>query len=134
MESAFDIIRKQRSGLLEQVKELNIEQLNEVQHGFNNNIAWNLGHLVATQQGINYSRAGLELRIDKNFQLRYKSGTRPEGFIDEDSIKEINNLLTSTIDEFEIDYNNNLFTNYTAWTSRAGMEINDIDASIKFLQ
>ena len=52
MNDQIETIRKTRSFLLDYIKELNIEQLNKIPAGFNNNIAWNLGHLVAAQQGV----------------------------------------------------------------------------------
>ena len=133
MDTAFDIIRKPRIDLIKKVKELSAEQLNHVPPGFNNNIAWNLGHLVATQQGICYVRAGLGLKVDESFYLLYKAGSRPAGLIDEKGISNIYDLLVSTIDEFEADYKHSMFTNYTAWTTRSGIEINDIDTLLRFL-
>lgn len=112
---------------------LSIEQLNKIPEGFNNNLIWNIGHLVATQQGICYKRAGFSLVIDKAFFDTYKSGTKPEGYVDEAGFEQIKQLLVSTIDQLEIDYNNNEFTNYTTWTTRYNFEINNIDEAMTFL-
>lgn len=133
MNKAFDIILKPRIGLVKLVESLSIGQLNEVPPGFNNNIIWNVGHLVATQQGICYKRAGLDLKIDEIIFLGYKAESRPERFIDKNEAENVCGLLISTIERFEIDYNNNLFTNYTPWTTRYGVELSNIDQVINFL-
>ena len=61
MTKAIEIIKLPRVHLLDVVKDLSIEQLNHIPDGFNNNIIWNLAHIVATQQNICYKRAGLDI-------------------------------------------------------------------------
>jgi uncharacterized damage-inducible protein DinB len=80
MSLQFDLIRKPRLTLLTQIESLSLEQLNTVPAGFNNNIIWNLGHMVAAQCGIWYKRAGLALPdgVTEEFFETYKPGTKPE--------------------------------------------------------
>ena len=59
MTKQIEIIKKTRVSLLELVKDLSTEQLNKIPDGFNNNIIWNLAHMIAAQQGVCYVRAGL---------------------------------------------------------------------------
>lgn len=61
MNKQIEIIRKTRVKLLEMLSDLSTDQLNKIPAGFNNNIIWNLAHLVAAQQGICYLRAGLPM-------------------------------------------------------------------------
>ena len=129
----FEIIRKTRSFLLEIIRERSIEQLNKVPTGFNNNIVWNLGHLVAAQQGICYSRAGLKPRADEDFINAYKPGTKPNGEVNAEQIKNIKELLFSSVDLLEEDYKKVLWPIYPAWTTRSGIEIKSIDDAIDFL-
>jgi hypothetical protein len=133
MNKAFDIILKPRIGLIKLIESLSIEQLNEIPPGFNNNIIWNAGHIIATQQGVCYKRAGLDLRIEESFFLAYKPESKPEKFIGKDEVENICGLLISTMEQLETDYNNNLFTNYTPWTTRYGVELSNIDQVINFL-
>lgn len=133
MNYTFEIIRKTRESLLKMVDGLSIEQLNKIPEGFNNNVIWNIGHLIAAQQGICYKRAGFPAVIDEAFFDTYKSGTKPESVIDEAGFEHIKQLLVSTIDQLEVDYKNNAFANYTAWTTRYDVEISTIDQAITFL-
>jgi hypothetical protein len=133
MQKQIKRVKKVRNYLLEQVKDLTIDQLNEIPEGLGNNIAWNMGHIIAAQQGICYTRAGLKPAVDEKFITLYKPGTRPGSFIDADEIASIKAAFVSALDQLEKDYENNLFTNYNAWTTRYGVAINDIDDAIEFL-
>jgi hypothetical protein len=133
MNDQFEIIRKTRSFLLEVIKELSVEQLNKVPTGFNNNIIWNLGHLVAAQQGICYIRAGLKPWAEDAFMDAYKPGTKPNREVSTEHIEEVKKLLFSSIDMLENDYKKGLWPVYPAWTTRSGIEIKSIDRAIEFI-
>ena len=133
MNKVFEIILKPRIGLVKAIESLSLEQLNEIPQGFNNNIIWNAGHLIAGQQGICYRRGGLDLKIDQGFFLAYKPESKPEKFIGKDEVENICGLLTSTIEQLETDYKNNLFTTYATWTTSFGVELSSIDQAINFL-
>lgn len=45
-------LRHIRTSVLNLIESLTLKQINEIPAGFNNNIIWNLGHLVATDQRI----------------------------------------------------------------------------------
>ncbi|HEX9503499.1 MAG TPA: DinB family protein [Patescibacteria group bacterium] len=133
MTSQIAAIRETRSFLLEQLKDLTTEQFNRTAEGFNNNIIWNLGHMIAVQQGICYKRAGLPTLISDDFWQRFKSGSKPKGIISDDEIVSIKQLLIITLDQLETDYNKQVFGNYTTWVTRNGVELVSIDDGIKFL-
>jgi hypothetical protein len=133
MIKAFETTKTLRASAIKLVEGLCIEQLNKVPTGFNNNIIWNLGHMVAAQQGICYKRSGVETRIEESFFERYKPGTKPEEHVNEAEIEEIKMLLVSTIDQLESDYNKDIFKEYPAFTTRYGVELASIEDAIDFL-
>lgn len=133
MNRQIENIRKTRIHLLETIKELSLEKLNKVPHGFNNNIIWNVGHLVAAQQGICYVRPGLPLVMEESLFNKYKMGSKPEHFTDGDEVDNIKDLLISTLDRFYIDYQHHLFDRYTSWTNRYGIEISSIEEAVQYL-
>jgi hypothetical protein len=134
MTKQIEIIRKTRRFLLESLTNLTAEQFNHIPEGFNNNIIWNLGHMIAAQQGICYIRAGLAPHMSEDFINAYKSGTKPGDFIEEEGIVHIKELLFTTLDQLETDYKDQIFGGYTAWTTRYGVELASIDEAINFLQ
>src|ERR1700748_1973982 len=133
MKPQIETIRKTRSFLLEQIKNLGNKQFNQVAEGFNNNIIWNLGHMIAAQQGVCYIRAGLAPHVSEDFINRYKSGSKPQGNVDASGIEQIKSLLFSTLDQLEEDYNNNIFGGYIAWSTRYEVEMASIDDALNFI-
>jgi hypothetical protein len=133
MKNQIENIKKVRTFLLEGIKDLTTEQLNKIPDGFNNNIIWNLGHMIAAQQGICYKRAGLDFPLGDDFWEAYRSGSKPGDPVDEAGIENIKLLFLSTLNQTEADYDNNIFSNYTAWTTRYGVEITNIDTALDFI-
>ena len=133
MDKQFEILKSTRKYLLNFIADLTIDELNEVPGGFNNNIIWNLAHLVAAQQGVCYVRGGLDLRISEQYFSTYKPDTKPERFVDQNEVATIKELFLSTIDQLEADYYNNVFSHYNSWTNRYGVIHNNIEDTINFL-
>ena len=133
MDKQFEIIRSTRKYLLSFTEDLSIEELNYIPATFNNNIIWNLTHLISAQQNVCYARAGLDVVIDKTLFNAYKPETKPSGYVDAEGVRLVKELFTSTINRLEEDYRNNVFDNYTAWTNRYGVTHNSIEDTINFL-
>ena len=133
METRIETLKKVRANFIKVIEDLTIEELNEIPAGFNNNVIWNLGHLLASQQGLCYVRAGSKITIDEQYFLTYKAETKPNGFVESTEVDKIKELFISAIDQFELDYNKNIFTNYTPWTNRYGIEITNIDEAIVYV-
>jgi len=134
MNPKIDLIRKTRTKALEVISGLSIAELNKIPTGFNNNIVWNLGHLIAVQEGIFYLRGKLELNIEQEFFNSFKNGSRPEREFVSEEVEYIRSLLFNSLDQFESDLEKNAFQNYSAWTNSIGIEINSIDDALNFLQ
>ena len=133
MNKTIDDIKKIRLFLLNIVSNLSVDELNEIPAGFNNNIIWNLGHLVYAQQGICYVRAGLPVVIEEKYFTEYKSGTKPEQYIDSTEVQKIKDLMLSTCERLASDYEKNIFSSYTKWTTRYGAELSSINDAVTFL-
>jgi hypothetical protein len=133
MKRAIEILKQPRQSVLDVINDLSVEQLNKIPEGFNNNIIWNLGHMIAAQQGICYMRADLPVRISETLFHAYKSGTKPEGFVDAVGVEEIKQLLFTTLDQLEADHDNGMISNYTSFVTRYGIPLSSIDEAITFL-
>ena len=133
MKLQLESIKKTRRTLLEYIKDLNAEQLNKIPVGFNNNIIWNLTHLIAAQQGLCYMRAGLPVTTDAYIWDEYRSGTSPVKFIDAPEVAHIKHLMFSTIDKLEADLNSAIFNNYVPWKTRYDVELRSIDDALNFV-
>lgn len=133
MTKAIETIKQPRIKILEELQSFSLDQLNEIPAGFNNNIIWNLGHMIAAQQGICYARSGVDKLVSDEFFMAYKPGSKPEKFIDQAGYETIKKLLFSTLDQMETDLENNLFVNYTPVMTRYNVELTNIQDAIEFL-
>lgn len=133
MAKSFEDIRHIRRFILQFITGLSIDQLNQVPEGFSNNITWNLAHLIAAQQGICYIRAGLKPVVEQHFYESFKSGTHPEHALNKKEIETIQELLLTTIDQFEQDYRNKVFEEYSPMVTRYGVALNNINDALLFL-
>jgi hypothetical protein len=130
----IDNIRKTRKYIIDFVKDLSLEKLNMVPHGFNNNILWNMGHLVAAQQTICYTKGGLRASIPEHLYANYKPGTKPERFFDNNEEDQVKELIITSLDSLEKDYTDNYFLQFSGWTNRYGIFLKDIDDAINYMQ
>ena len=126
-------IRKTRILVLDLIKELSLEKLNKIPHGFNNNIFWNAGHLIAAQQSICYLRGGHPISISEDFFNNFKPGSRPERFFQSDEEDEMKKLLFGSLDILESDLQINKFEPFTPWITRTGININNIGQALIYL-
>lgn len=133
MNKKIDTIRKTRIKIIEGLKDLTSAQLNKIPQGFNNNIIWNLGHMIAAQEGILYLRGGHPLRIEQDFFDSYKMGSKPERELVDSEIEDIRSLLISSLDYLETDFEAGLFQVYPNWTTRFGVDVSSFDDAMNFL-
>ncbi|MBL7699919.1 MAG: DinB family protein [Chitinophagaceae bacterium] len=129
----IDNIRKTRTYVLNSVKDLSLEKLNIIPHGFNNNIFWNIGHLVASQQAICYIRPGLKPALPEETFKKFAAGTKPEAFFQSDEEDEIKKLLFSALDQLERDFQQNAFKDFSPWTTRTGLEMANINDALVYM-
>jgi len=133
MTRAIGILQNPRKLILETISNLTIEQVNKIPAGFNNNIIWNLGHMIASQQGICYKRSGLTLTVSDDFFKTYVSGSKPERFITEARYEEIKQLFFSTLEQMDADYAAGKFVTYESVNTRYNVFLSNIDEALAFL-
>ena len=135
MKESIDIMRGARIFLVNLLEGISIEKLNEIPSGFNNNLVWNLAHVIANQQVLCYRNAGVKPVLEDAFIDKFKTGTRPDGFIDEGTFETFKRNLLQTIDKFEEDSASNMFENYKAFELRSypGVTLKNISDAAKFV-
>ena len=133
MHKQVESLKATRKFLLNLISDLTVDELNKIPSGFNNNIIWNLAHLIASQQGVCYKRAGLDMVVEESFFEAYKPNTKPECFVESQEIEVIKGMFISTIDMFESDLRKGIFEIYPSWTTRYGVELKNIGDTLTFL-
>jgi hypothetical protein len=119
--------------LLNLIKGLTTQQLNEIPPGYNNNIIWNLGHLIASQQSICYMRSGLKIFVDEEYLASYRPGTRPNKLVTSAEIIQMKKLFITAIDQFDTDHEAGFFSNHPHWKTNYGIEVANMEEAISFV-
>jgi len=132
MEHLFTIIRQTRKNFIHLIEGASIEELNKVPAGFNNNMIWNFGHIIVSQQLLCYKLAGLEIKISDALVLEYQKGTKPERFIDQAEVEALKDLMLNTIDLLENDLEAGAFVNYHGFMTAYGVALNSTVDAIRF--
>ena len=133
MEKYFEIIAQTRANFVHLIDALSIEQVNKIPDGFNNNIVWNFAHTISAQQVLCYRLAGITPVVDENFIELFKKGTRPGEFIDQKKLNHIKKLSELTIEKLKLDVADNVFSNYTDYTTSYNVSLSSIEDAIKFV-
>lgn len=132
MKTQFDILRKVRELVLRFIDGLTLDQLHTIPEGFKNNIAWNVVHLVVTQQLLHYRLSGNDCLISDELIDLYRKGTVPTKVMTQAEFDEAIELFKSLPDTLEKDYNNGLFTQYKEYPTSTGFVLDSIDTAIQF--
>ena len=132
MKIEFEILQKSRKLILEFIDGLSMEQLNKIPQGFNNNIVWNIAHLVVTQQLLCYNFSGLEMTVSDEMVAMFRKGTAPHSFISKEDFEVYKKLFIELPLQLERDYRMGIFKNYQEYTTSLDVKIIDIDFAIAF--
>lgn len=122
-------IRKLYAGLS---KDLTVDQLNYIPEGFANNILWNLGHVIVTQQMLTYGLAGLALNVPKEMVPMFRKGSSPKMWESPPDAEKIKTLLLELPETFESDYEAGKFESFKTYQTATGPVLKTIDDGIAF--
>lgn len=110
-------IKRTRELFIELVESLNVEELNKIPEGFNNNIIWNFGHIIVSTQGLCYLRSGAMPAIKIPFVEKYGKGSKPGSFITKEEIEAVKTQAISSLKNIETDYEAGVFKNITPYST-----------------
>ncbi len=136
MNPTLEKIKNLRLYLLGQLDGLTPAQLNAVPAGYNNNLIWNVGHLICVVQNLCYVRAGLPIVVDDKYFSPYLPGTKPERFVDAPETEVIKSLLITSMDQLRADYAKIRLGNYSpaSMIHRVyGVEVGNLDEALDYL-
>ncbi len=132
METTFKIWETNRKKYLELIEYYTIEQLNKIPDGFSNNLAWNLGHIIVSQQGLVYRLSGLATNVSDEMTNTYKNGSKPTCLTTQEEINKLKELLFSLIEQTKKDFNENRFISYNEYTTGTGFHLASTKEAIEF--
>lgn len=135
MDKLLAVIRASRNKLLSIIADLSTDELNRIPQGFNNNLAWQVGHLVVSQQILCYRLSGNAFVIEDHLIDLYKNGSKPERPFSAEEIDQMKTYLLSTIDQLESDLKTDKFANYTPYTisTYPGLQLASVADAVSFI-
>jgi hypothetical protein len=132
MKIQFDVLRKSRELVLKELEGLTLDQIHTIPEGFKNNIAWNVAHLVVTQQVLQYKFSGLNCLCPDDLIDTHKKGTFPTKTFTEEEFDEVKELLIGLPDTLEEDFNAGIFETYNEYPTSTGFVLTSIETAIAF--
>lgn len=103
MDPQLELLAEKRKKLLEITKDLTVGQYNLVPPGFNNNIVWNMGHIIAVSERVMFNESGYTPPIHPISFAPYARGTRPDKPVKEEEISYLRNYLSAITTMFDGD-------------------------------
>jgi hypothetical protein len=102
--AAINIMKQTRQLLYYAVKDLSEEQLLAIPDGFDNNITWNIGHIIATHKGLCYRPCALDMALPRRMFPMYSPGTSPADWKAQPDIPALLEMLMQHPQQMEDDY------------------------------
>ena len=132
MEKTFDIILKNRKIFQSFLQDIPKEDLFRIPAGFNNNIWWNIAHVVVTPQLLMYKLSGLDFTIEEELVNKYKKGTFPQGEPSNEELEKIKTYLFSTVEQIQHDYGQGKFKNFQEYMTTPNIGLSSPEDALSF--
>jgi len=132
MEAAFKTWTTSRNLYLKFFENYTLEQLNTIPKGFNNNLIWNIGHIIVAQQRLMYSASGLPMNIASELLELYKPGTKPTAATTQKEVDELKSLLLSVVEKAQVDFAEGKFVSYKEYTTATGFHLESVEDAMEF--
>ncbi|WP_420629529.1 DinB family protein [Candidatus Leptofilum sp.] len=129
----FVQIFQQNRAYIEQIIDtMSDEQMLVMPAGFDNNIAWNLGHLIVVQQSLIYRLCGLPTLTRRAHVRLFSPGTSPADWQDTPDLAEVRRLLTETTAQTIADAAADRFQNYRPYTTTTSFDLPTFEDATAF--
>lgn len=133
MESLVTSARIARSYMRQRIEGLSNEQLLLVPTGAENNILWNVGHVVLSHFRLVYRPAGAAVPLPESWNEWFLPGTSPAGWGNcGPDVSEVMDQFESQFDRIAADHTKGLFSAYKAFELKSGSRLNTVEEAMAF--
>lgn len=130
----LEVLQNTRKSFKKILENTSLENLNKIPNGSKNNIIWNIGHILVTEQLLAHRLSGLKPMVSDDLIEKYKKGSQPEGPVDQQEVDLIKDLLETTVENTSELYSKESFKNFKEYTvSTTGNTLTNIDEALQFI-
>lgn len=133
--NAINTLIQTRTLLHKAVANLSETEWLTVPDGFDNNIAWNVGHINVVQQSLIYRLSGLPTYTEKIHAKMYLPSTNPTMWTELGVQPDIPLLIEQTTTFAELlkqDYEAGKFVQFNPYTTGTGIQLSTVEDAIAF--
>lgn len=132
MNTLFKVWETNRHLHANYLEKYTLDQLNTTPQGFNNNLIWNIGHVIVVQQSLFYRLSNLPMNISDELYGLYKNGTKPTGNTTQAEVDNLKSLLLPLVEQTIKDFTKKKFVTYNEYTTHTGFHLGSIEDAIAF--
>ena len=132
MENTLKTWKRSREIITEIFLSYSDEELIKIPNGFNNNLLWNIGHILTVNQKLIYKATKTPIIIPEELYKRYDTGTVPTIEEDAKNILLIRELLPFSFEQSILDYENSKLGSFNALTTGTGFHLSSIEDAFSF--
>ncbi|MFY8021965.1 MAG: DinB family protein [Bacteroidia bacterium] len=126
------LLEQTRKNFLNLIQGLSNEQLNKIPNGYHNNLIWNFGHVVVTQQILCYKLSALPMNLNNEIIDKYRKGSSPEAHVSDEEIALLKKAALDLVEQTRLDYIEGKFKNFEKYPTSYGIELNHIEEAMSF--
>ncbi len=132
MEATFRIWQTSRGLYQNFLDNYSLDQLNTIPPGMSNNLIWNIGHVIVSQQKLVYALSGLPMHIPDSLFEKYQNGSRPDGKTTQAEVDEIKKLLSEMVEKTKSDFEAGVFKEFHPYQTKTGFHLGTWKEAMEF--
>ncbi len=132
MQHHLELLRQTRRNLVGLTSRLSDERLLAIPPGFGNNVLWNYGHCLITQQRLCYGLSSLPMRIPADWNDLLMKGSSPADWPSPPDRQAITDLMLTTVDQLEEDLKDGRFAEFKSYPTSYGVTLGSVEDAIRF--
>jgi hypothetical protein len=132
MEATFRIWQTSRGLYQNFLDNYSLEQLNTIPPGMSNNLIWNIGHVIVSQQKLVYALSGLPMHIIDSLFEKYQNGSCPDGKTTQAEVDEIKKLLSEMVEKTKSDFETGVFKEFHPYQTKTGFHLGTWKEAMEF--
>lgn len=132
MEATFRIWQTSRGLYQNFLDNYSLDQLNTIPPGMSNNLIWNIGHVIVSQQKLVYALSGLPMHIPDSLFEKHQNGSRPDGKTTQTEVDEIKKLLSEMVEKTKSDFEAGVFKEFHPYQTKTGFHLGTWKEAMEF--